>query len=99
MVLIDPEDVLAGFFNKGEKNAELTTFEGIDIYCLFMNIYLHNRLKQYDAEVEVKTVIVHNMVYNRDTLQMFHSYTFDVRNQGIFYEEIDSLIKDRINGH
>ena len=33
-----------------------------DIYDIFMNIYLHNRLKQYDPETKVETIISRKVI-------------------------------------
>ena len=29
-----------------------------EVYAMFLNIYLHNRLKQYDADAEVETFLI-----------------------------------------
>ena len=39
-----------------------------EVYALFLNIYLHNRLKQYDAEAKVETSIILNVVTNKYVL-------------------------------
>ena len=58
-----------------------------------LNIYIHNRLQQYDVEAKVDTYIKSQAGYHENL------YDFD-SNVAVepYYEEIDSLIRNRING-
>ena len=39
-----------------------------EVYAMFLNIYLHNRLKQYDADAKVETSLILHIVTNKNLL-------------------------------
>ena len=62
-----------------------------------LNIYLHRRLQQYDPEVKIDTVTSKKLVYDRNLSETYTFTTYYLEAEP-YFQEIDSLITERMNG-
>ena len=70
----------------------------LEMEDLFLNIYLHNRLQQVDADKVVNSNILVKFVYNKKVLAQFTDSDFrmDMSNHQYFLE-IDYLCYMKVN--
>ena len=95
MVVNNPEDYLPSkLIHFRQQNIDVNIKDVEDIY---MNIYLHNRLKQWDPEIKVSTAIYRKLIYDRATNFIYFKHYYDMVLHPDF-EEIDLLIKNKIKG-